>query len=271
MSLNFFEQAVRGTIPDCLVFDVDGVLIDTGESFPEVIRRTVEQEWGRVGFTVDKRGYSAEHNTVLKQNRAFNDDFDIAWMLLNLSASRGTVLSEALPTPEELAEIIASCGDNSVKWARANFKEVFERDHIRALCSDIYVGSGGDDGIYLIEKPQLRTGWRELPLPGYIYTGRDEKEWRLAQKLLDWGDLPDERVVHSGTGMVKPSPDGLIHICSQFGHKSPVFFGDTVSDLQAFRTFGRGWFAAIGHIIEDAEHRFSDVNEALSKLAELME
>ena len=191
-------------------------------------------------------------------------------MLLNLSASRGTALSVAMPTPDELAGIIASCGESSVTWARANFKEVFERSHIRTVCTEIYVGKGDQDGIYLIETPQLLTKWSELSLPAYIYTGRNEGEWRLAQKLLGWEDFPDERIVHSDSGMLKPSPDGLVHICSSFGHDSPVFFGDTASDLQAFRAFGRGWFAAIGPIIEDAEYRFADVNDALYKLAELM-
>ena len=270
MSLKHFVGAESGTFPDCLIFDVDGVLMDADDSFPEMIRLVVEQEWGKAGFVSDSRGYTSSHNSVLKRHGAFNDDYDIAWMLLNISASRGVRLSLSLPAPEELSEIISSCKDDCTVWLKENFHEMFERSYIRDVCSGIYFGCDDIRGTYALEKPLMQTHWRNLPLPVYIYTGRNEREWRLAQEMLGWGDLPDDRVVHSDSGMYKPSPDGLIFICDNFNHECPVFFGDTASDIKAYRAFGRGWFAAIGPILEEAEHRFSDVNEALSELADLM-
>ena len=75
--------------PDCIIFDVDGVLIEAGRSFPEMIRMTVESEWESAGFSADAPGYSERHNKVLKRHGSFNDDYDIVWVLLNISASKG--------------------------------------------------------------------------------------------------------------------------------------------------------------------------------------
>lgn len=257
-------------VPDCLIFDVDGVLVAAGESFPEMIRITVEREWARAGFVADAPGYSTERNEVLKRHGAFNDDYDIVWVLLNISAAKGRErLSEALPAPEELAGIISDCASDAVEWTRRRFAETFERARIREVCSKVYLGDSEERGTCALETSLLSAewaNWRDLPLPAYIYTGRNLREWRLARELLGWSDFPHERVVHSDSGMQKPSASGLSHLCDRFGHTSPLFIGDTASDLQAYLAFGAGWFAAVGGLLPDVALHFSDVNEALNEL-----
>ncbi len=161
---------------DCLVFDVDGVLIETGESFPEAIRLCVEREWARTGGICDTAGYSDAQNVVLKQHGAFNDDYDIAWVLLNLSAARSDrtkQLSCALPSPDALHKIIATCDGDCVSWLRAHFAETFPRNEVRAICEDFYFGSGEQPGTSAQEVPLIDIDWKDLPLPAYVYTGRD--------------------------------------------------------------------------------------------------
>ena len=44
-------------IPDAMIFDVDGVLLNVERSFPEVIRLAVETAWGSIyGGTADSPG-----------------------------------------------------------------------------------------------------------------------------------------------------------------------------------------------------------------------
>ncbi len=258
---------------DCLIFDVDGVLIDADASFPEAIRLTVEQEWASAGRVADARGYSPGHNAVLKRHGAFNDDYDIAWLLLNIAAGRGDRLSQALPAPAELESIVASCGEDGVAWCRSTFAETFPRQAVRAAGAANYFGEGNRTGTYRLETPLLNCRWDRLPLPAYIYTGRDLREWRLAQELLGWRDFPDERVVHADMGMHKPSPEGLRHLCGRFGHTAPLFFGDTQSDRLAQAHFGKGRFVAIGRVLaeedpRDRDLRFDDVQCALARLTE---
>ncbi|MDR3321102.1 MAG: HAD family hydrolase, partial [Synergistaceae bacterium] len=123
-------------------------------------------------------------------------------------------------------------------------------------------------GMYSIERPLLCSHWSALPLPAYIYTGRNDAEWRLAKKILSWEDFPDDRIIGFDSGVHKPSPEGLARLCENFGHDSPLFFGDTASDRKAWEAFGRGHFIAVGDILKDESPNFHDVEEALFFLLE---
>lgn len=252
-------------VPDCLIFDVDGVLIDGLLSFPEMIRIVFEEEWRGAGLIFDRPAYDLELNAVFKLHGAFNDDYDIAWTLLNIARSRGCSVSEALPTPEELRELIAPCGDDCVTWLRANFEETFSRKDVIPHCEAVYFGDGRP-GCWTLETPLVTTRWDAMPLPAYVFTGRNTREWRLAQRTLGWEDMPDERVVNKDSGVVKPSPDGLDIICRRFGYERPLFFGDTESDARSHRAFKRGWFAAIGGLLKEEPLSFASVREAMAEL-----
>ena len=252
--------------PDCLIFDVDGVLMEALSSFPEMIRIVFEEEWRNAGKICDAPGYTLAHNTVLKRHGAFNDDYDIAWALLNISFARGEKISEALPSPDQLEKIISSCGSDCIAWLRDNVDEAFDHARIADICTRTYFGNETRAGTWQLESPMLHVHWSGLPLPAYVYTGRNTREWRLAQKILRWEDFPDERIVNKDSGIVKPSPAGLARICERFGHERPLFFGDTASDRKSHEAFDRGWFVAIGDLLPDEPLRFSSVGEALREL-----
>ncbi len=252
--------------PDCLIFDVDGVLMEALESFPEMIRIVFEEEWGRAGKTCDAPGYTLAHNAALKRHGAFNDDYDIAWTLLNISFPRGDKISQALPSPDELGKIVAGCERDCVAWLRDNYEETFDYAYIVDLCARTYFGDETRPGTWRMERPLLHAHWSDLPLPAYVYTGRNTREWRLAQMALRWEDFPDERIVNKDSGITKPSPEGLARICERFGHERPLFFGDTASDRSSHRAFGRGWFVSIGDLMPDEPLHFSSAAEALREL-----
>lgn len=256
---------------DSIVFDVDGVLIDVRESFPFAIKSCVERTWARSFGEADAAGYTTAHNEVLKLHGSFNDDYDIAWIMLNIAASRrcgrdDAALSSVMPSADELRALVSSCKGDCREWLRSTFDEAFVLDDVRSTCEKIYFGDG-EPGAYKREIPMLRVDWKDLPLPPYIYTGRDLAEWELAKDVLKWHDFPTERVVHSKSGMTKPSPAGLEYICKTFGAERPVFFGDTMSDKRAADAFGRCVFVGIGDLIaNDAKISCRDIERAIEIL-----
>jgi phosphoglycolate phosphatase-like HAD superfamily hydrolase len=253
--------------PDCLVFDVDGVLIESGDSYQGVMRAVVEDVSRASGFEIDMPGYSKELNSVFKNNDSFNDDYDIIWALANIVVSRkGKKLSEAMPSPEALGKMLSTCSGDCGEWLPRHFAIKYGRLEIRALGQDAYCGVKNPPGMWTRDVPALEARWESMPYPVYIYTGRDLKEWRLAEIVLKWEGFPLDRVVHADTGIRKPSPKGLEYICGRFGHERPLFLGDTMGDRMAASGFGKGWFAAIGDLMPDAPLSFPDVKTALSSL-----
>ncbi|MCE5202577.1 MAG: HAD family hydrolase [Synergistaceae bacterium] len=253
--------------PDALIFDIDGVLLDVRHSFPEVIRQCILQGWEIFcGGISDAGGYTQAHERLLKRHGAFNDDYDIAWTLLSISSRSGKRrLSAAFPSPEKLEEEIETFKGSVPLWVASRYGELVPRSEVRSLCAELY-GTGDTGGLHMLETPMLHSHWSELPLPVGIYTGRNLIEWELAKKSLGWQDFPSEHVVHSDSGILKPSPEGLDILCKSLGSCSPLFFGDTASDMKAHKAFGKGDFVAIGELLPEAGLIFKDTESALEEL-----
>lgn len=249
--------------PDALIFDVDGVLLDVQESFPEVIRLTVLEGWEKFcGGVSDAPGYTPAHARILKRHGAFNDDYDIVWALLAMSACTGEKrLSQAFPSPERLAEEVKTLNGSLAEWVISRCGDKAPRGDIRAMCARRYFSE-----MYKLETPMLRCHWRELPLPAAVYTGRNGAEWELAKKTLGWKDFPERLVVNSDSGILKPSPEGLRLLCERLGAENPAFFGDTGSDMLAAKAFGRGYFVAVGDLLPDAAFIYETPEKALEAL-----
>ena len=253
---------------DALIFDVDGVLLDVSRSFSEVIRRSILDGFVRFcGGEADSEGCTPEHEKIMKRHGAFNDDYDLAWSLLSITAAAGgKKLSQAFPTPEKLAAELESFSGSVREWTLERYGALIPYKEFRGYCDDLYLGTKDSKGLYMLEKPLLHAKWNELPLPAGLYTGRDLKELACAYESLGWEPLPKENVIHRETGICKPSPEGLEILCKRFGAENPLYVGDTASDFKAFKAFGKGVFAAIGSLLPEAENSFADCDEALEKL-----
>ncbi|HOV29409.1 MAG TPA: hypothetical protein PLY83_04920 [Synergistales bacterium] len=267
---------------DLLVFDVDGVLIDTRRSYPLVIRAAIQLGWRKMlGLKTDCTGFSFEHFRVSKRHPGFNDDYDIAWALLSVAAARARVskdprLSRSMPSPEEWESTLKEFPPaDVVQHTCSRFGDPVGRDRFRDVCEELYLGehfSGSEKftalkrGLWHQEKPLLDVHWSELPLPVAIYTGRFLPELKLALIRLGWEDFPPDRVVTPETGISKPSPDGFSRLCQVTGTRFPIYFGDTESDRESLRRFGRGVFVSIGGMLPEEPLRFETVAEALAAL-----
>ena len=253
---------------DALIFDVDGVLLDVSRSFPEVIKRSILDGFEKFcGGTNDCEGYGAVHEKIMKLHGAFNDDYNLAWLLLSMSAATGArKLSEAFPPPEKLTEELKTFSGDVIEWTLSRYGDLIPYAEFRQHCDNLYLGTKGSKGLHLLETPLIHVKWNELPLPVGIYTGRDCKEISCAYESLGWQPLPEENVIHRETGICKPSPKGLEILCERFGAENPLFFGDTASDMMAYNAFGKGVFVAIGCLLQEAENRFADCDMALKAL-----
>jgi phosphoglycolate phosphatase-like HAD superfamily hydrolase len=264
-----------------LVFDVDGVLIDTQRSFPNVVKTAI-QWWSRfrLGMKVDASPFSLRHYQIAKNHGSFNDDYDIAWTFLSLIASLGeSRLSDCRLSSEDWGKILNGCEvPNPVPWVYERYGNLVPRDELRELCEEIYFGADmlGSArgrtpasitmrGLWNQERPALGVSWRRLGLPVGIYTGRSRAELSLALSLLGWTDLPAEACVTIDEGIAKPSPEGFIRLEETLGFEKVLFFGDTASDRLAFEGYGKGRFIPIGPLFAGEKNAAKDLPEALSR------
>lgn len=250
--------------PDMVIFDVDGVLLDTSGSFPAVIASALLWVWTCVlGGVPDGDGFTPSHFSATKTHPSFNDDYDIAWAMINCVASAGTTsLGKAMPSPERWRTIIQGCGADIPLWVRRTFGETVCRCAVRTCCEELYFGreyleARGRKPLYVTrqgglwerERLLMDIPWTAIPCPVGIYTGRTDEELDLALRLLEWEDFPREMVVTADTGIRKPSSEGLTLLCERAGAAHPLFLGDAESDRQALENYGKGSFAAIGTMI----------------------
>jgi len=267
---------------DCLIFDVDNVLIETSLSFPWVIRTTIQYSWKNfLRAEVDGIPFTWEHFRAMKEYPYFNDDYDIAWILLNMAASKKhPSLANSFPSVDELHRALGNYhGEALEEWIDRVFGIAVSRKRVRKLCAELYYGedifmkiTGKEPafvkckGFWQRERPLLKRHWSELHLPVGIYTGRFYEELQLAMKLLKWEDFPKRLTVTADSGVVKPSSEGLSRICSELGAESPLYFGDAESDRKSLENLGFGNFIAIGDVVKGSPLRFDNLQIALAEL-----
>lgn len=269
---------------DCVIFDIDGVLMDSSESYPNVLREAIPRIWESVlGRKSGQSPFTIRHFETSKRFQALNDDYDICYGLLSLAASKkNDVLEDSFPTPWEWGEAMADqeeSGTPFVQWVQETWGDSVPYQEVREICEEIYFGDEktrellnrephfkGNSGLWTRERPLLQRHWSKISLPTGIYTGRTRQELSLALEALDWADLPAERSVCSDDGIKKPSAAGFSVLCRTMETSWPLFFGDSASDSTALKNFGSGDFIAIGAILKDSEFRFRSVEDAMRAL-----
>ena len=276
------EQIIDHGDDYCLIFDVDNVLIDTDRSFPWVIRTSIQWLWKfYLNRDIDCIAFTWEHFRTIKGFPQFNDDYDIAWFLINAAATRNIrSLRESFPHIDEIVNILTDFGEEDVQlWVKNLYGETVPRRLTRKLCAELYYGSedfqkiSGKEptfvrcpGFWKRERPHINIHWKDFPVPVGIYTGRYRDELDLALKLLGWDDFPSELAVTGDSGITKPSPEGLRILCRRMHKKIPIYFGDAESDRKSLENLGFGTFVAIGKVLTDYPRRYQDLQRALSDL-----
>lgn len=257
---------------DCIVFSVDGVLVD-GAGVSAALSRTLSLSWSELlkreaSEAVD----AAPYLQAARRHNIFGSRGDIAWALLSLAMkSERQHLAEALPAPEKWEARLIAAEDGRGMDDFTSMISAADCRTIVALYNDIYFGPTDGkaplledlpEGACVLERPLFSPRWDKLPLPAGICTSRDRDELDCALRTLGWQDLPKERCITSEIAR-KPDAAGLENFCRSLGCRWPLYLGSLPADLELMENFGRGDFISVGTQINHNVVKFPSAADAL--------
>ncbi|MFC6904835.1 TIGR01548 family HAD-type hydrolase [Halalkalicoccus tibetensis] len=234
---------------DCVVLDVDGVLVDVADSYRRAIVESVERVYDA---TIEKEGIQA-----FKDAGGFNNDWELtdAAALFVLArqegypesvegftdriAERGGGLDAAEAVVEaalapEVAERVAG------RWDRERLREVFQwlylgEELYRELEGEPPGGVPDDHAGFIHGEPVLlNASTREwlAERPVGVLTGRPAAEAEIALSRVGLAVPDDHRFTMDDWGEGKPHPRALVTLAERFEAGSVAFVGDTLDDVR---------------------------------------
>jgi len=241
-----------------VVFDVDGVLVDTGDSYRRVVRETVERV-----YDADLDPAAVER---FKEAGGFNDDWELtealaAYVLARREGYGASVADHTAAVADEgggrdgsrtvLSAALAGDEHDRVEAGvdPERLRRVFQRlylgrDRYRESEGDpaaveaaagIAPDEGGyvDDERVLVSEATLSAVRERFPVG--VFTGRPADEADIALERVGL-DRPDEVVITMDDPEPgKPDPTGLVALADRLGVDGVVYVGDTVDDARAAR------------------------------------
>jgi len=214
---------------DAFIFDVDGVLIDTSQSFSSAVLYAIEQMTHSTKFQLN-------HYNSLKELSGFNNDWDVAiagaaWIKYYPETSFDSFLEIATEAKSELP-------NSFIKTVSRLAMESYGGD---TACEQLYgfkPSSIQIDGMWKNEKSYLnRENIESILAISGIVTGRNKSEMELGFQILGW-ELPDSRVAISDNPKLdKPNPEKLLNVVSNVNCQSPIYFGDSIDDYFLVKNF----------------------------------
>ncbi|MFA4641074.1 HAD family hydrolase [Pyrococcus kukulkanii] len=231
-----------------LVFDVDGVLIDTSESYDVATKLTAEYFLSKLGKTIE---IPLDAIRELRRKGSFPDDFKLSEAII-IGALTGDFREFVNGFP-------LGAG---VEWVRDKFGVALDGCEIRRVFNTYYLGIIYEDrlfdypGLWRLEKPLVDVNLLKEASKHFrlgVVTGRDSLEMELAERIIGF------RFEHVVTREVveKPDPRALYLITKG---ESAVYIGDSGSDevmVEEYRKiYGDVKFFKVGRDVKD-------VNEAI--------
>jgi len=189
---------------ELLVFDMDGVLVEVGDSYRETICRTVER------FTGQK--ITRELVQEYKNKGGFNND----WLLSQT--------------------IVADLG---VQVAYETVVEYFNSIFFGNVVDGIPDGLMARER-WIAKPGLLETLARRYQLS--IFTGREREEAKMTLRRFANGLVFDPLIGADDVANAKPAPDGLLMIQKMFPGREMWYIGDTVDDARSARRAGVPFF-----------------------------
>ncbi len=220
---------------DAVIFDVDGVLVDTRRSFTAAVVDAVAAHTGSRSFTAREAGQ-------LKAIRGFNNDWHVA-----VAGAAWIEFTDRLSFPVFVRKV-EDAGGGMVGLRQAVGRALTTEFEARLtrLAQEAYGGTTACRRLYGFEPATIHQPgrWREeVPLlsperaapiisRAGIVTGRNATEMALAFELLGWR-LPDEQVaVSDDPAFDKPNPANLMAILQRLGSRQAILAGDSRDDLE---------------------------------------
>jgi HAD superfamily hydrolase (TIGR01548 family) len=225
---------------DAVVFDLDGVLIDTSRSFTVGVLRTAALCAVPPGLG---EGWDAAHVEELRLCEGFNDDWDAAAALALVGPAAGpgagwpVLCRELRQSGGGPRSVIRRTGEQPWRVMRAVVGPVFQRLYAGPEARRVYgVPATEARGLYESEVPLIQLHELEsLDVPWGVFTGRSPGEAALGLRILGVR-LPRERLICATDSRYrKPRPDGLLQLAASLRATRVAFVGDNLDDLMAAR------------------------------------
>lgn len=227
------------TRPDAIVFDVDGVLVETEASYIEAVARTVQ--WllvNELGLVDDGPAVDRATVRLWKRTGRWNDDWDLSDALYRwLSAARGATTTERRRDAGD-AETAAR-GEvviDRARWEaiRGVFEEIYNGTPVATARYGVPARVRQERGLAETERVLLEAGLlRELALMGMtkvgIVTGRSMPDWDAVRLRMP---LPLETAVATMEDGRKPDLAPLRKVIDVLRPRAFVAVGDTLADLE---------------------------------------
>lgn len=233
--------------PDAVVFDVDGVLIETDASYVEAVARTVQ--WlltSEVALSDD--GPATDRATVKlwKRSGRWNDDWDLSYALYCwLLAADGPSTAERrrrAGDPEAAARRDtrdlerAAGGRRTLSWDQVQgiFEEIYNGSAVAAARFGVVPRVKQERGLAETERVLLEAGLlRELALLGVhkvgIVTGRSIADWETIRARIP---VPIDTAVATMEDGRKPDIAPLRKVVRGLRPRAFLAVGDTLADLE---------------------------------------
>jgi HAD superfamily hydrolase (TIGR01548 family) len=220
---------------DAVIFDVDGVLIDTSRSFTAAVVDAVR-------VATESSRFTEIEVQMLKTIRGFNNDWHVA-------AAGAVWIHSAEDMPfDEFAGLVdqANGGLDGLRQI-AGVKLVADLEaKLTRLGQEAYGGITACKRLYGFEPVTIQQPgrWREeIPLlspeaaqkiaaKAGIVTGRNVRELELAFQLLVWCLPPEQVACSTMPALDKPNPTPLLNILDSLGSKKAIYAGDSRDDLE---------------------------------------
>ncbi len=232
--------------PDAVVFDVDGVLVETESSYIEGVARAVQ--WLLVKeMGLEDDGPAVDRATVRlwKRTGRWNDDWDLTYALYCwLAASSGGTTTERRRSAgdaeaearRDVAEIERTAPTPHLTWeeVRGVFEEIYNGTPVATARYGVRARVKQERGLAETERVLLEAGLlRELAELGIdklgIVTGRSSPDWEQVRSRIP---LPVETAVATMEDGRKPDPAPLERVITALHPHAFVAVGDTLSDLE---------------------------------------
>jgi phosphoglycolate phosphatase-like HAD superfamily hydrolase len=225
--------------PDAIVFDVDGVLVETDASYIEGVARTVQ--WllvNELGLVDD--GPAVDRATVHLWKRVgrWNDDWDLSYALYEwLTHAHGSTTTERRRGAEDVGSAArAEVAIDRPKWeaVRGIFEEIYNGSALATARYSVTPRVKQERGLAETERVLLEVGLlRELARLGIrkvgIVTGRSIPDWEAVRARIP---VPVETAVATMEDGRKPDPAPLRKVVRALAPRAFVSVGDTLSDLE---------------------------------------
>lgn len=236
---------------DCVVLDIDGVIVDVADSYRRAIVESVERVYDD---TIDREGVQA-----FKDAGGFNNDWELtdAAALFVLARREGYAASLAdftaavaergggLGAAEAVVEAAlppAAADRVHDRWNRERLREVFQWLY---LGQELYreleraqrpPGVPDDHAGFIHDEPVLidpeTIEWLEERVEVSVLTGRPAAEAEIALSRAGLSVAPERRFTMDDWTEGKPHPRALVALAERSDAGAVAFIGDTLDDVR---------------------------------------